>query len=229
MRILLFCDDQYHPGQISIDGIEPLKAKGFVIDVVRDGTNFNPEQLTDYSVVVISKCDHITAENTNSWKSDIIQTAFVDYVERGGGLLVVHSGTVAGQNTEKLDMLIGCRFSFHPSDSPVTVGALKPHPITEGVNVFCEIDEHYHIDILASDINVLTASYAPAQGESNKYETEPYFNFPAHITPSCYVRTQGKGRVCVLTPGHTLKVWLNSDFQQLLENSLFWCSGININ
>ena len=226
MRVLLFCDDQYHPGQIPIDGIEPLKAKGFVIDVVRDATNFNPEQLTDYAVIVMSKCDHITSDNTNSWKSDIMQTALVDYVERGGGLLVVHSGTVAGQDTEKLDMLIGCRFAFHPNDCPVTVGALKPHPITEGVNVFCEVDEHYHIEILSNDINVLTASYAPAQGDESKYESEPYFNFPAFITPSCYVRTQGKGRVCVLTPGHTLKVWLNADFQQLLENSLFWCSGI---
>ena len=40
-----------------------------------------------------------------------------------------------------------------------------------------------------------------------------------------YVRTQGKGRVCVLTPGHTHDVWGNSHFQVLLENAVRWCGN----
>jgi len=222
MRILLLCDDEYHPGEIPINGMKPLEAKGFSIDVISDTTDFDPSVLESYDAVVLSKCDHVTINNLTSWKTPQVQDAFVQYVEKGGGLIVTHSGTVKGENTAVLDKLAGCAFAYHPNNTPVTVGMLKPHPITEGVKIFTEVDEHYHLEILADDLDILASSYAPAQGEESKYESEPYFNAPAHIAPTVLVRTQGKGRVCVLTPGHHLAVWLNPEFQQLLENALRW-------
>jgi len=227
MRVLLLCDDFYHPGQVPTDGMKPLREKGFDIDVISDTTVFAPCVLPNYDVVVMSKCDHISKENNASWKTAAVQQAFVDYVENGGGFLVTHNGTVPGEgtSTDVLDRLAGCCFAVHPNDCPVTVGPLKPHPITNGVGIFCEVDEHYHLDILADDVDILAAGYAVTQGDPAKYETEPYFNAPAHIAPSVLVRTQGKGRCCVLTPGHSLTVWLNPEFQKLLENALRWCAG----
>jgi type 1 glutamine amidotransferase len=225
MKILLFCDDYYHPGQVPIDGTAPLKQKGYEIDVITDTADFNPAILVLYNVVIISKCDHISQTNTASWKTPEVQTAFVQYVESGGGLLVTHNGTVAGENTGILDRLIGCRFKTHPNNCPVFIGMLKPHLITEGVNLFCEIDEHYQLEILAEDIDILAASFSDKQGDESKYNSQPYFNTPASIAPSVYVRTQGKGRVCVLTPGHVTKCWLNKYFQKLLDNALRWCGG----
>jgi len=225
MRVLLFCDDEYHPGSVPVEGMTPLKARGFEIDVVNDTSNFCPSVLASYNVVVISKCDHASKENQISWKTAAVQDAFVKYVENGGGLVISHSGTVKGENTDVLDRLAGCRFESHPADCPVTVGMLKPHPITHGVEIFTEVDEHYHLEILADDIDILAAAYAPAQGEEAKYETEPYFNAPAYIAPCVFTRTQGKGRVCVLAPGHHLKVWHNAEFQKLLINTLNWCAG----
>jgi len=233
MRVLLFCDDHYHPGEVPTKGMEPLRGKGFTIEVASDTSQFNPATIFNYNVIVMSKCDHISKENKDSWKTPEVQAAFVDFVEKGGGLLVTHSGTVAGtdsdakgNDTGMLDNLIGCRFANHPNNCPVTVAPLKPHPITDGVELFCEVDEHYRLDILADDIDIVAASYAPAQGDAAKYETEPYFNFPECIAPSAYVRTQGKGRVCVLTPGHDLNVWLNPQFQKLLKNALKWCANL---
>ena len=233
MRVLLFCDDHYHPGEVPTKGMGPLREKGFTIEVVSDTNHFNPEIIHDYDVVVISKCDHISQENKDSWKTPHVQAAFVDFVEKGGGFLVTHNGTVAGtdadakgNDTSMLDNLIGCRFASHPNQCSVTVAPLKPHPITDGVKLFCEVDEHYRLEILADDIDIIAASYAPAQGDATKYETEPYMNFPECIAPSAYVRTQGKGRVCVLTPGHDLNVWLNPQFQKLLENALKWCANL---
>jgi type 1 glutamine amidotransferase len=42
--------------------------------------------------------------------------------------------------------------------------------------------------------------------------------------PGGWTRTEGEGRVCVLTPGHNLEVWLQPSFQALLLNTLRWCS-----
>jgi type 1 glutamine amidotransferase len=88
--------------------------------------------------------------------------------------------------------------------------------------MFCETDEHYRIEIIAPDVDVLLASYSPPQGEESKYKEDPYFNTPATVCAAGYVRTQGKGRVCVLTPGHLLPVWLNAQFKKLLANALRW-------
>ena len=223
MRVLMICDDHYHPGNVPEEGVASLK--GFEFDVIKNCKDFKPDVISSYPVVVMTKSDQISPEDQSSWKSKEVQSAFIKYVESGGGLLVVHSGTVPGENTEALDKLIGSKFVFHPKDSEVTVESIKPHPVTEGVGMFCEVDEHYHLEILADDVDILMASYSAQQGSLDKQKEEPYTNTPAKVAPSAYVRTQGKGRVCVLTPGHTLTVWKNTHFQRLLNNSLNWCAG----
>jgi len=225
MRVLLICDDYYHPGKVPIEGIEPLKAKGFEFDIITNANDFKAEMLSDYPVVLLCKCDEITGEDRVSWKTASLQQAFVDYVEKGGGLLAVHTATVAGKDTEVLDRLIGCRFAWHPADCPVTVQPVKPHPITEGVGMFCEVDEHYRLEILAEDIDIIMASYSPPQGSMDKHEEDPYHNTTAWVGACGYVRKQGSGRVCVLTPGHLLPVWHNPQYQRTLENALRWCAG----
>ena len=102
---------------------------------------------------------------------------------------------------------------------------MKPQPVTEGVGQFIETDEHYMIEITSPDADVLLASYSPPQGDDSKRQEEPHYNSPAAIYPAGYVRTQGSGRVCVLTPGHLTAVWLNPQFQKLLSNALIWTSG----
>ncbi|MCL2186455.1 MAG: ThuA domain-containing protein [Treponema sp.] len=228
MKVLLICDDYHHPAQIPIDGTAPLEKCGFQFDIITNANDFSSHTfkslLEKYPVVLLCKLDEISSADRQSWKNERIQKTFIDYVENGGGLTAVHSGIVQGKNTDALDRLIGCRFAGHPNECPVTVHAIKPHPVTEGVNPFCEVDEHYRVEIISPDADILLASYSAAQGEESKYKEEPYYNCPAAICPAGFVRTQGKGRICVLTPGHKLEVWHNVNFQRLLMNALNWCA-----
>jgi type 1 glutamine amidotransferase len=224
MKILLLCDDYYHPGDVAADGVAPLIKSGYQFDIIKNANDFSPDILQNYSVVLICKMDEVSQTDKQPWKTETVQKAFFNYVENGGGLIAVHSATVCGKQTECFDKLLGCRFLGHPNNCHVTVQPVKPHPVTKDVGVFCEIDEHYRIEITAEDADVLLASYSPSQGEESKYETEPYFNTPAAIYAAGYVRTQGKGRICVLTPGHILDVWLNPQFQKLLLNAINWCA-----
>ena len=225
MKILLVCDDYGHPGQIPIDGVAPLKQRGFQFDIITNANDFSKDSLTQYPVILLCKCDEVSQEERKPWKTEAVQRAFIDYVEGGGGLVAVHSAVVKGKNTDALDKLLGCSFVFHPKACPVTVQPVKPHKVTEGVGMFCETDEHYRLEITASDADILLASYSPPQGEESKYQKEPYHNSPAAICAAGFVRTQGRGRVCILTPGHNLAVWLNAQFQQLLMNALNWAGG----
>jgi type 1 glutamine amidotransferase len=227
MRVLLICGDYWHLPQTAADGIAPLAQLGFQFDIITNANDFSPGKLKEYPVVILAKCDEVSQEDKQPWKTEAVQKAFVDYVENSGGLVALHSGLVGGKNTETLDKLIGCRFLGHPNNCPVTVQSVKPHPVTEGVGMFCETDEHYRIEIIAPDADVLLASYSPPQGEESKYQQDPYFNTPAAVCAAGYVRTQGKGRVCALTPGHLPPVWLNPQFQRLMANALRWVSGAN--
>jgi type 1 glutamine amidotransferase len=173
--------------------------------------------------VILSKCDEVSQADRQSWKTEAVQQGFVEFVEKGGGLLIIHTGTVPDKNAGTFEKLMGCRFKGHPNACPVTVQPIKPHPVTEGVEMFCEVDEHYQLDIIAPDADVIIASYSPQQGEEGKRQEDPYHNTVAAIQPAGYVRSQGKGRVCVLTPGHNLPVWHNPQFQRTLSNALRWC------
>ncbi|MCL2266208.1 MAG: ThuA domain-containing protein [Treponema sp.] len=224
MKALLLCDDYWHPGQTAIDGIAPLKENGFEFDIILNANDFSVNMLKQYPVVLMCKSDEVSQTDKQPWRTDEMQKAFIDYVEGGGGLVAVHSTAVNSKNSKAFDDMIGCRFLGHPNNCPVTVAPLKPHPVTEGVELFCEVDEHYRIEITAQDADVILASYSPQQGDEKKYQEEPYFNTPAGLYPAGYVRTQGKGRVCLLSSGHLLPVWLNPQFQKLLKNAINWTS-----
>ena len=226
MKVLLLCDDYWHPGQTGIDGVEPLKQNGFSFKTIKNADDFSIDMLKEYPAVLMCKSDEVSQTDKQPWKTEDVQKAFINYVENGGGLLAVHSAIVNSKNFKALDDMIGCRFIGHPNNCPVTVAPVKPHPITEGVELFCETDEHYRIEITAKDADVLLASYSPPQGDESKYNEEPYFNTPAGIYAAGYVRTQGAGRICVLTPGHLGVVWLNPQFQKLLSNALNWCASV---
>jgi len=225
MKVLLICDDYWHPGQVSIDGVAPLSQHGFQFDTITNANDFSPSILSQYPAVLINKCDEVSQADRQPWKTEEVQQAFVNYVEGGGGFLAVHSATVCGKNTQALEQLIGCKFISHPNACPVTFQPVKNHPVTEGVGMFCETDEHYRIEITAKDADIIAASYSPQQGEESKYQEDSYHNTQAAICAAGYVRTQGKGRVCVLTPGHYTPVWLNPQFQLLLSNALLWIAG----
>jgi hypothetical protein len=96
MRVLLICDDYWHPGQVSIDGVAPFAKDGFQFDIITNANEFSPDKLSQYPVVMISKCDEISQTEQQPWKTETVQKAFVDYVENGGGLIAIHSALVAG-------------------------------------------------------------------------------------------------------------------------------------
>jgi type 1 glutamine amidotransferase len=225
MRVLLICDDYWHPGQVAIDGVVPLAKQDFQFDIISNANDFSQDMLTQYPVVLMCKSDEVSQTDKQAWKTEAVQKAFINYIENGGGLVAVHSTVVASKETKILDEAIGCKFTGHPNACPVTVSPVKNHPVTEGVSIFCETDEHYRIEVFAKDADILLASYSPPQGEESKYQEDPYHNTPSSMYAAGYVRTQGKGRICVLTPGHLLPVWLNPQFQKLLANALNWTSG----
>ena len=38
-----------------------------------------------------------------------------------------------------------------------------------------------------------------------------------------YTRNIGNGRLCAVTPGHTLDIWEDEGFKKLMTNVIKWC------
>lgn len=209
-KILLLCDDYWHPGEIVKEALSFLNQKSeYQLDVMMDGTKITKSLIEDYSLIILSKSNEVDKTNKQHWLNPELSRKFVDFVEEGNGLLVTHSGLFGYETYPEIHNLIGSKFQWHPEkQQPVTVKPTLINDITDGINDFTEVDEHYFIDIHKDDVEIFCKSYS-VDGEQ----------------PAGYTRTQGKGKVCVLTPGHNLPVWENDDYKKLIENSLSWLEG----
>ena len=210
MRILALCDDKWHPAQVPQKGLADLHKFGFKFDWIENANDWSIEQMAAYPVVILTQSNHVSSTDKSPWMTEPVQGAFLDYVQNGNGLLVLHSGTAGYQQASVLRALMGGVFRDHPDQCPVTVEPLADHPLTGGSESFTLVDEHYLMDLDddQADIFLNTRSEHGTQ-------------------PGGWRRYEGDGRVCVLTPGHNLEVWQHPSYQALLLNALRWCSKKN--
>lgn len=211
VNVLLLCDDLWHPVEVIKRGIEDLQNKEFYFDIVCTAKDIlTPEFISNYPVIVNCKGGAISAANSDPWFEDGVTEVgikeFADYVKAGGGFLSVHAGNTVGLETREYVDFVGNNFAGHPPRCEVQVTVEKEHPVTEGVTDFVIRDEHYALCDLAEDIDVFL------KASSEKGGTQI----------AGYTRELGEGRICVLTPGHTLGVWQDENFRKLLFNAIRW-------
>ena len=212
MKILIICDDIAHHGEIVAQGLDFLSAEdGHDVTVAMDMAEycFEATPLSGYDVVIVAKSIPMSKHNETSWLTESIEQQFVDYADNGGGLIFLHAGAVLCKNSPPIKAISGCAFIQHPAQCSVDYCITAIHPIVDGVTDFTEQDEHYFIEFRAHDATIFLKS------RSNH-----------GIQPAGYTRIHnGKGRVCVLTPGHNLSVFRNAQYKKILSNSVRWCAG----
>jgi type 1 glutamine amidotransferase len=209
MRVLVLCDDTYHPAAVAREGLNALQDKGeFEFDWIEDAGEWSAERMGGYPAVVFVKSNDVSAADRAEWMTPEAEQAFLEYVRTGKGLLVVHSGSAGYKETPVFRALMGGVFDHHPKQCSVTVEPQEGHPLAEGSESFTLKDEHYHMlfDDLEADVFLTTTSEHGTQ-------------------PGGWTRAEGSGRVCMLTPGHNVEVWLHPSYQVLLGNALRWCAS----
>lgn len=214
MKVLVICDDLWHPAEVVEKGIACMDQEKYQFDFVRTAKDIlTPELIAQYPVIINTKGNAVNAANSAPWfeptVTEVGPEEFKEYVEAGGGFISLHaSNTFRPETCKEFCDFVGNSFITHPLRCPVTVRPVGNHPVTEGVMEFLERDEHYMLDINAPDKEVFLES-----------ESEPGGKQIAG-----YTRTMGKGRLCVITPGHTLAVFKNENFRKLLSNAIDWCA-----
>ena len=210
MHVLVLCDDIWHPACTVHSGLEPLAAE-FSFDRIEGAVTLAADQMAAYPLVILAKSNNISAIDETPWATETIASAFRDNVSSGQGLVVIHSGTAGYADLPALHGLIGGTFVSHPPQCPVTVEPRPGHPLGAGCEPFTVLDEHYQIrlDDPQAEVFLTTVSAHGSQ-------------------PGGWMRLEGAGRVCVLTPGHNVDVWLHPSYQMLLRSALHWCGKISV-
>lgn len=210
MQTLVLCDDYWHPARVPRAGLGALKDRGFTFDWLEDAREWSAERMAAYPLVILTKSNNISSADQTNWMTDEVQAAFAEYVRTGHGLLAIHSGTAGYQETPILRNLLGGVFTHHPEQCAVTMEPQGSHPLTTDIPAFTLKDEHYFMSMYDPQVDVFLKTVSE-HGEQ----------------PAGWSRTEGDGRVAVLTPGHNQEVWLHPSFQALLLNVLCWCGRVN--
>ncbi|MBX3010801.1 MAG: ThuA domain-containing protein [Caldilineaceae bacterium] len=209
MQTLVLADDRYHPAHIARAGLGALGDQAFTFDWLENANDWSAARMATYPLVVLVKANNVSATDETKWMTPAVEAALRDHVRAGNGLLVIHSGTAGYRETTVLRELLGGVFERHPKQCPVTVEPQANHPLTMGSTPFTLVDEHYFMEMTDVPVDCFLHSHS-------EHGTQP----------AGWTRTEGDGRVCVLTPGHHVEVWLHPAYQTLLQNSLRWCGKI---
>ena len=182
MRVLVICDDYYHPANVVRAGLDLVT--GYSFDYIEDAGDWSAAKMAPYPVVLYAKSNNVSAANREPWITPEVEQALADYVRAGHGMLAIHSGTVVKEQAV-LRALVGGTFDHHPKQCPVTVRARGGAPADRGRRGL-----HGHRRALSHD-----------HGRSG-----PWTLFLTTISehskqPGGWTRTEGAGRVSVLTPG----------------------------
>jgi type 1 glutamine amidotransferase len=210
LRVLVLADDYWHPAATAQAGLAPLTERGIAFDWITDAGDWSAERMADYSVVLFTKSNNVTASDRTPWMTPEAEEAFRAYVAAGGGLLVIHSGTAGYRETPTFGRLLGGIFVQHPPQCEVTIGPAGDQPLSAAVETFTIRDEHYHLAMGEEPVDIFLVTRSE-HGEQ----------------PGGWTRREGVGRVCVLTPGHNVEVWLHPIYQGLIAAALHWCAPDN--
>lgn len=209
-KILVLCDDFWHPAKTPRAGLNELagEKQDEAFDWMEDARDWPALHIHDHPLIILVKSNEVSSSDDTKWMTDEVQSALLDYVREGGGLLAIHSGTAKYKDAPALRALLGGVFDMHPPQCMVTIAPREGHALTAGAQPFSVKDEHYFMlmDDVSADVFLTSTS---EHGEQ----------------PAGWQRAEGKGRVVVLTPGHNVEVWLHPQFQTLLRNAMKACAG----
>lgn len=141
--------------------------------------------------------------------ADEAAAGLIDFVNRGGGLLILHNG-ISWAKHARVRPLLGAVFTGHPEQEAMPYHFCGTHPIAAGLDGFAMQEEPY------------------------RYEFEPGMEAGVFLRyeqggrrwAAGWALERGAGRVVNLQPGHTMAAFANPGYAALVRRSARWCAGL---
>ncbi|MDF1567012.1 MAG: ThuA domain-containing protein [Spirochaetaceae bacterium] len=204
MKALCIYNDFHHPGALVKNGLEEFAPPEISIEFTDAEDGIPTDFPTNCGILILSKANMTASDKETSWVTRDWEIHIRDFVENGGMLLAVHSGIAGYEKGGIMGNLLGGTFKWHPEICDVSYrGSIKIGRTGIGSVDFTCRDEHYFVDVFNKDAEIFLTS-------ESRHGRQP----------AGWICNIERGRVVVLTPGHTLEVWNHPVFRKMILQAL---------
>jgi hypothetical protein len=221
LRVLVLTGGEYHDFDRNttalVNGISERSGSRFTFDAVHLG-NADRSAIDLSESGVFDRYDAILAYYQGEFEEFTadVKRRFLRYMEKGGGLVAIHSAADSFPGWDEYDNMLGGRFESHPPFSDITVNVdVTLHEITRDLPTEWTLqDEFYHLKNCAEDDKlILMTGRSPGDDEG------------ASPRPVAWERNYGAGRVFYTILGHGIETHSDERFHQLIANALKWSAN----
>ncbi|TVZ17102.1 ThuA domain-containing protein [Maribacter sp. MAR_2009_72] len=215
------------------------KTDAFEIHVGFDIDNFDKKNLKKYDAVVLNNSNptgpkrdlfyDLLKNYTSLSEEDIVYKAktyeqnLMDYVKKGGGLMILHGAIVVQNNSKEFSDMTGGSFDYHPKQQQMHIKEVdSKHPLVKAFkgNGLIHVDEPYFFKNSYFNYNFRPLLYFEVDTiEDVKHEPSNNINYVA------WIKRYGKGRVFYSSPSHNAQSLEHPELLQFLMDGLQYVTG----
>lgn len=144
--------------------------------------------------------DKSLSEEQKKKKAGELENNLINFVKKGGGLMVVHGAIVMQNNSMAFSEMIGGSFDYHPPQQEVVLELAEPgHPLLKAFEgeSFVHVDEPYLFKNAYTHKNFRPLLYMDTSKLTKKKK-----EIDEKIKYVSWIKRHGKGRVFYVSPSH---------------------------
>jgi len=227
------------PHNIELLKLFGKKTNAFEVHVGFDISNFNKKELKKYDAVVLNNANpkgpkrnlfyDLLKDYSSYTEQEILVKAaeyesnLISYVNKGGGLMILHGAIVIQNNSEAFSKMTGGSFDYHPKQQEIHIKEVnKNHPLVQAFHGdgLTHIDEPYFFKNAYFDYNFRPLLYFKVDEiEGLRHEAKNNINYVA------WIKKHGKGRVFYSSPSHNAQSLNSPELLQFLMDGLQYVTG----
>ena len=200
------------------------KTGAFEVEFSKDIYRFEKKNLKKYDAVVLNNnCsvgprrdllldvldqDKSLTDDQRKKKAAELESNLIEYVKKGGGLMVVHGAIVMQNNSTAFSEMVGGSFDYHPAQQEITLELCEPnHPLVKAFEgkSFVHTDEPYLFNKAYSQKNFRPLLYMDTSKLTKKTK-----EIDEKIKYVSWIKKCGKGRVFYVSPSHNAQSFEDS-------------------
>lgn len=227
------------PHNVEMLKILAKKTNAFEIHIGYDINNFSINNLKKYDAVILNNsnpngperdlfADLLRMNTTLSdqqikAKASEYEKNLINYVAKGGGLMLLHGGIVVQNNSVAFSKMTGGSFDYHPKQQSMQIKEVDiNHPLVKAFKGkgFTHIDEPYFFKNAYFEYNFRPLLYVEIDKiEGIKHEVKSKVNYVS------WIKRHGKGRVFYTSPSHNAQSFNNPELLQYFLDGMQYVVG----
>jgi type 1 glutamine amidotransferase len=218
-RVLLLSGQNNHEWTATTPELETILGEGgrFTVDVTEEPGALTARSLEPYDVIVSNWNAFGTGPGSAAWSPET-REAYLDFVRRGKGHVVVHAGSSSFDDWKDYRRLTLATWKMDQTshgpnhEFPVRIEDAT-HPVTAGLEGFTTTDELWNRPGLGEGVQVLASSFSATEAEgTGRWE------------PTVLADRFGEGRSLTILLGHDVRAMSTPGFRTLLRRAVEWAA-----